>query len=562
MNLQTKAVVSFNVIIVLVCICMGILGYRSADNGFGVSLQSKASSNVKSLLEIIEFRYPGEWHVENGSELFKGDVKINGNDKMVDSLGEVCEGHVTIFHNDTRIATTVKKADGQRSVGTKASEKVINEVLKNGKSYTGLAEVVGQDYHSAYAPIKNSTGNVIGMLFVGLPASSLDHIQNDFIFSIVVTIAIIIVVLGIGSWILIGREMKKLDAVANSLEKVAGGDLKIADLPVTSQDEIGILSHGLNEMKSKLRKLLVNVANSSEQVAASAEELTASTMQVSETTEQAASNAMQMTEGASKQAQTINNLENIINDMREKMHELHASANSMSEVAKASHESALEGKHKVEFAVAQIKNIADQVNKSAEVVGELGKRSDEIGKIVDTIAAIADQTNLLALNAAIEAARAGEHGRGFAVVAEEVRKLAEQSSIAAKNISELITTIQQDTSSAVESIELGNKGIHEGSSSVMATGDAFKAIEEQVDKLNANVHRSISHIEAVNTTSHDILDAIEIVQNISQQSTEEAQTVSAAAQQQAATIHEMSDASSKLSELAQQLQNEVHKFKI
>ena len=343
MNLQTKAVVSFNVIIVLVCICMGILGYRSADNGFGVSLQSKASSNVKSILEIIEFRYPGEWHVENGSELFKGDVKINGNDKLVDSLGEVCEGHVTIFHNDTRIATTVKKADGQRSVGTKASEKIINEVLKDGKSYTGLAEVVGQDYHSAYAPIKNSAGNVIGMLFVGLPASSLDHIQNDFIFSIVVTIVAIVIILGIGSWILIGREMKKLDAVADSLEHVAGGDLKIADLPVTSQDEIGILSHGLNEMKSKLRKLLLNVANSSEQVAASAEELTASTLQVSETTEQAASNAMQMTEGTTKQEQTINNLKDTIDDMREKMHELHASANNMNEVAKSSQKSALEG---------------------------------------------------------------------------------------------------------------------------------------------------------------------------------------------------------------------------
>ena len=218
MNLQTKAVVSFNVFIVLVCVCMGILGYRSADNGFGISLQSKASSNVKSVIEIIEFRYPGDWHIENGL-LYKGDLKIDKNDQIVDFLGGICEGHVTIFQGDTRVATTVKKSDGQRSVGTKASEKVINEVLKNGKPYTGLAEVLGEEYHSAYSPISDKTGQVIGMIFVGLPASSLSHIQNDFIFSIVLTVIVIVIVLGIGSCIVIGREMKKLDAVTNSLEK-------------------------------------------------------------------------------------------------------------------------------------------------------------------------------------------------------------------------------------------------------------------------------------------------------------------------------------------------------
>ena len=561
MNLQTKAVVSFNVIIVLVCVCMAVLGYRSADNGFGISLQSKASSNVKSILEIVEFRYPGEWHIENGL-LYKGDLKIDKNNDVVDFLGTICEGQVTIFQNDTRVATTVKGNDGQRSVGTKASNKVINEVIKGGKSYTGRAEVVGEEYHAAYSPIKNGSGSVIGMIFVGLPASSMSHIQNDFIFTIAITVVVIVLVMGIGSWILIGRETQKLSDTAMAVDRIAGGDLRVADLPITSQDEIGTLSRGVNEMKKKLNQLIKDVADASERVAASSEEMSASTEEVAETTVQASVNATAMTEGASKQAETINGLQNIINDMQEKMHELLESANDMDKVARNSEQKALDGKEKVNFAVEQIKSIAEQVSKSAEVVGELGKRSDEIGKIVDTIAAIADQTNLLALNAAIEAARAGEHGRGFAVVAEEVRKLAEQSSIAAKNISELISTIQEETTSAVEAIELGNKSVHEGSASVMATGDAFNAIEEEVERLNTNVQRSINHIEAVNTTSHDMLNAIEMVQEISQKSTEKAQYVSSAAEEQVATIHEMHDASAKLAELAQQLQNEVHKFNV
>ena len=88
MNLQTKAVVTFNGFIILVCLCMGLLGYRSADNGFGVSLQMKAVSNVQSVMEIIQYRYPGGWHIENGSDLYKGDTKINGNNEIVDFLGK------------------------------------------------------------------------------------------------------------------------------------------------------------------------------------------------------------------------------------------------------------------------------------------------------------------------------------------------------------------------------------------------------------------------------------------------------------------------------------------
>lgn len=139
----------------------------------------------------------------------------------------------------------------------------------------------------------------------------------------------------------------------------------------------------------------------------------------------------------------------------------------------------------------------------------LGKRSSEIGTIVETISNIVDQTNLLALNAAIEAARAGDAGRGFAVVAEEVRKLAEQSSNAAQNITDLVKAIQQDTDKAVDSINEGNESVNEGAASATAAGEAFGMIEEQIGKLNKTVEDAIASIETLNTVTHDIAHNME-----------------------------------------------------
>ncbi len=559
MNLQKKAVIGFNAGIIFACILIGILGYRSAADGFAISLQLKAESNVKSVVEIMDTKYIGDWQIKN-NQLYKGDALINNNDEIADYLGEMCEGHVTFFQGDTRIATTVKN-NGQRMINTKASEKIISEVLTAGNFFTGSAEVVGENYQCAYLPIKNNSGQIIGMIFVGLPESSLDHVHRDFIFSILMAIAIIILVFGALSWKFIGKSIESLEKVVFVADDIAGGNLRGENLKITENDEIGELATAINKMQNELRELIGDIYKSSEKVASSSEELTASSAQTNEIIQQVAQNASEMNEGAIKQHATVNDLQATVDDMRKVMHELHASAREMGESAKVTQDKAMDGKAKVSFAIEKIQQIAEQSKRSAEVVDNLGKRSKEIETIVDTISDIAAQTNLLALNAAIEAARAGEHGRGFAVVSDEVRKLAEQSATAAQNISELIAKILDDTNSAIKSMELGAVGVNEGSQSVSATGEAFALIEEQVENLNKNIQKSIDYIESVNTASHTISDAMGVLQEISNKSTEKIHSVSSATQEGSTAIHEMSEASEKLSELAQDMQNEVLKFK-
>ena len=557
MNLKAKSILAVNTIIVIVCILMGIIGYFRAGEVFAEALKMKASADVRALAEILNYQFVGDWHLENGI-LFKGYQQMDGADALVDSLSRVCGGKVTIFNGDTRVATTVKNAQGARAVGTKASDAIIDNVITQGKFFVGEAMVMGEQHYAAYQPIKDVTGKTIGMLFVGVGVAEMnDMLMGLILSSTALAIVVILIICAVVSNFFIGKMTGQLNSVVDAMQKISGGNLQIKDLEVKSRDEIGTLSANVNEMKAKLKKLLTNIAHCSEKVAASSEELTAGAQETSESINLVAQSMEGMTSGTAEQEEMIKTLEEKIQIMRGKMDDLRETSKEMEKIAQDSANNASVGKEKVNAAIEVMKNIAEQVSSSAKVVGELGKR-----QIVETISGIAGQTNLLALNAAIEAARAGEHGKGFAVVAEEVRKLAEQSSSAADNISKLIATIQRDTTSAVESIEQGNASVREGTQSVAETGEAFRDIEIQASKLNTNVNKSLDDIVAVDTSNKEILSAVERVKKIADKASENAGSISAATQEQTATMHEVATASRTLAELASDMNSEVSQFKL
>ena len=562
MSLKIKSILAVNAVVVIVCILMGIIGYVRAGEVFAKALQMKASADVNALSEILNQRYYGDWHVQNGI-LFKGQQQIDGINEIADYLSDICGSKVTIFNGDTRVATTVKDSAGNRAVGTKASETVIDNVITQGKFFLGEATVMGEQHYAAYQPIKDVTGKTVGMIFVGVSVEEMNEMLMELIFlSTALAIVVIVILCGLASNFFIGKMVGQLNEVVDAMKKISNGNLRIQDLEIKSNDELGILSESVNDMKIRFRNLLTKIAECSERVAASSEELTAGTHQTSDSIQSVAQSMEVLTSGAATQEETIQTLEEDINDMRNKMDNLHTTAKEMEQIALDSAKNASIGKEKVDVAIAVMKNIAEQVSSSAKVVGELGKRSDEIGQIVETISGIAGQTNLLALNAAIEAARAGEQGRGFSVVAEEVRKLAEQSAEASDKIAKLITTVQADTNSAVESIEQGNQSVKEGTKSVEETGNAFHDIEIQASKLTANVNRSIADIIAVDKSNKEILSAVGRVKEIANRSSDNASSVSAATQEQSAAMHEISTASNTLAELSNEMRGEVAQFKL
>lgn len=373
-----------------------------------------------------------------------------------------------------------------------------------------------------------------------------------------ITIFIVLVV----AFLMSNRIAKPLVIMVEACEELAAGDFRDKPRQLLRKDEFGQLADALVNMRGSLRAVLKQINESAETVAASSEELTASAEQAALAVTQVAASISDVAQGAEKQLQAVDETSAVVEQMSASIQQVAASSNQVAQHSAQAAKKAKEGDTSVAKAVSQMACIEQTVNNSAQVVARLGERSKEIGQIIDTISGIAGQTNLLALNAAIEAARAGEQGRGFAVVAEEVRKLAEQSQEAAKQIADLISEIQGDTGKAVVAMNEGNREVKVGTEVVTAAGKTFGEIATLVTNVSEQVKEISAAMQQMAGGSQQIVASVQTINGLSKTAVGEAQTVSAATEEQAASMEEIASSSQSLATLAQDLQAAVSRFRV
>lgn len=196
------------------------------------------------------------------------------------------------------------------------------------------------------------------------------------------------------------------------------------------------------------------------------------------------------------------------------------------------------------------------------IIDGLSRRVEEIGTIVELISEISNQTNLLALNASIEAARAGEEGRGFAVVAAEVRKLAEQSSQAAKQIIDLVHAVQAESASAARSMETTSGTVAASSEVIQSLGATFDGIKNAIGQSITDIGTVLASMKLAETGTVSIVKSMEEVSSIARQSAAGTQEVTAGTEEQLAAMEEVTASANNLTEMAQELQTLSSKFHV
>ncbi len=333
----------------------------------------------------------------------------------------------------------------------------------------------------------------------------------------------VVVSLGLGSAVFIAlllymvrRILSPLKAVGQAADAIARGDLTVELPEISSRDEVGSLIGVFRGMAVSLKEMMGSISRA-------VDEMSSASQQLASSTSQARMSMGQVSETADDYAAAAAAMENI--------------TTAVSDIVGA----AQEGSAVVDQAVRGTEELRGTMDRLTAFIQALARRSEEIGRIVEVISGLADQTNLLALNAAIEAARAGEEGRGFAVVAEEVRTLAEQSARAAKEISQLIQAIQQETQEAVVGMSQSAQQAEETSQRVLKSGEALERIVENIAKVTSLVEQASQSIIQLNAASQEI---------------------STAAQEQFAAMDQIADIAQALTEMADRLQELSGRFKI
>lgn len=364
------------------------------------------------------------------------------------------------------------------------------------------------------------------------------------------------------TFILLSIKLKPLGALTESAKQLALGNLKFNSLPVRSKDEVATLTKSFNSMSSQLREVLLTVNKASENLAASSEELSASTEQTNFVTQQVNKAIEEVVNGTSKQSQHI---EESTIAIKEVLQGIQVIADSTSAVAASSEDTTLKshlGEENINKAISQMKTIEGTVKETAESVLMLSVRSKEIEEIITTITNISGQTNLLALNAAIEAARAGENGKGFAVVADEVKKLAEESSRSAQQITDIIQSIQKDTLTAVNQMNEVTKNVLTGVTIIQHTGNSFAEILESAGDVSGKI-QEISAVSAqIATSTEQVVNSFNTVNLIAKNTTTQTSNVSASAEEQLATMDEIASSTEALTQLALELNDQLTKFQL
>ncbi|HEX6733924.1 MAG TPA: methyl-accepting chemotaxis protein [Azonexus sp.] len=327
----------------------------------------------------------------------------------------------------------------------------------------------------------------------------------------------------------IARPLQQAIAIA---DRVADGDFT-ARIDTRQSDEIGHLMRAFARMQEQLSRLVGDVRGAADQVATNTCQLQAASIGVAD--------------GSQEQSDAITSMAASVEEMSSSIRLIAENAGHAEEIARDSVRQAEESSAIIDNAVGAMTQIADTVRETASTVETLGMHSESISSIASTIKEIADQTNLLALNAAIEAARAGEAGRGFAVVADEVRKLAERTTQSTHQIGQLISAIQDATRDAVDKMD---RGVSEVGSGVELAGTANASIRriyldaEEVSRAIAGITNAIRE---QSTASHSVASGIEQIAGKIEKNSCEAKTTASAAEE--------------LQTLAQQLRQEVDRFR-
>jgi len=454
-----------------------------------------------------------------------------------------------------------QEADGQAELLAEediTQEDFFNDILSSVET-EGSGTVIhdNAEHLMTYSKISD-TGYVLVSLVPMSTLLSAAHTIRNITLILGFIAALFAVLLGLIMSNSMGRTINRIIDTAG---RAAAGDLTVQPSS-RRKDELGILTRSINSMISDIRQLIFDTSTISRKVSESSNVVAATAQQISSSSHEISQAMQEIAKGSSEQASDAEQGVQSMDSLSLKITQLSENAVNISKLSRETSDLTEQGLSTVDNLDTKTAQTAIITENIVTDIHSLEEQSRSVGKIIKTIDQIADQTNLLALNAAIEAARAGEKGKGFAVVANEVRKLAEQSMIATKDIATIIKGIQQKTDLAVKNTKSAEEIVKSQVEAVTATISTFKKIASSMKTLSANVNFILSGIIDIEQNKNQVLLAMQNVSAISEEAAASSQEVASSTEEQLAGVEELAAYAEELNNASEHLSATISKFKL
>lgn len=472
---------------VIPVLIMGIVAVFISNTVVKNKMLDDAKQKLRATSNAVLAAYDqntGDYFVNATGDVWKGAYNVSLSTPFIDDIAKKTGMEVTFFYKDTRLVTSLKDAAGNRILGSKAGDFLVENVLQDGNEvFTNRVLVDGTFYFGYYVPVyQNNSDEIIGMVFAGMPVKEIYTSLN--LITMIFTAAIVIILLiAIPGCMYVSKGIaKSIQGSMDVVKQISEGnlDVEIEEGMLTRKDEAGALSCNTQRLIDSLSAMIGKISSNTMTLNASSQEMNAVAGQAGNAVENINNDLHNMLTGAVEQTGNAQNIRNSIHNMNIHLEKTLAEVDRLSDETKVM----LATRNHVDKSLNQLDASNQEVmNEVQNIQKQTQQNNESVEKImaaVTYISDIADQTNLLSLNASIEAARAGEAGRGFAVVAEEISNLANQSNEASTEISGLVNLLSANSTQTIDIMNSVQDAMNDQTRKLVDTANIFKQLQEHV----------------------------------------------------------------------------------
>ena len=509
----------------------------------------------------------GDYIQSTNGDIWKGSYNISKSESLVDKIKSNSGMDVTFFYGDERIMTSAKDANGDRVLGSRAGDKIVEKVLKGGEEYFSSAvSIEGELNYGYFMPVhqNNSDNQIIGMIFVGTNLKEKEAVVKRILSSIcssVIVVMLICIAVGIR---LAGSISRNIKTSIQMVGRLAEGNLDVwvDDKLLKKKDEIGELSRVTITLRDTMRSTIKEITDNAKALLEASQLLGTAADNTNGTMKDVRTAVSQVVDNSQLQAENSQSTSEQMKIMGDNITETSNEAELLSGNA-ASMQSSSE---KASKTLLSLRQINEDVKKIIGEVQEQTNRTNESVKKIQAattfINSIAEDTGLLSLNASIEAARAGDSGRGFAVVAEQIKNLSEQSNESSKEIEVTAEVLRADSEKAVQAMQQMQEIIASQSESMQETQQVVAEVIEEIAssmKSIAQIKESSGRLEGAR---NEVLQAVEHLSEISAENLDSTKSTYEQTEIVADTFKQVYNSADELKTIADKLVKSIEYFKM